>query len=119
MRNLEIKWSVSKARDTMGYNICTLIDRDHKFKTYGGGYDMVGTVFGQWLKANYMPLIKEKVKPHKDGGGAYGLFVYNGEFYLDGACGLSCMVEIAKAIGLKVGQLYSEGRLTNFVVEEI
>ena len=50
-RNLRVNWSVSRARETDGYPVCTL--RDHMDKKQaacnGGGYDMVGTVFAEWM----------------------------------------------------------------------
>lgn len=48
---LEIKWTVSRGYETYGYNICTLIDTStgKRYRCMGGGYDMRGTVFGDWL----------------------------------------------------------------------
>lgn len=49
---LEVKWSISRGRDTYGYNIVTLTDTTtgKRYRCMGGGYDMTGTVFGQWLE---------------------------------------------------------------------
>ena len=50
MYNLKFKWTVSKSRDSYGYNICTLIVNGEKVsRCNGGGYDMKGTCFGNWL----------------------------------------------------------------------
>lgn len=121
IKHLEIKWSISKARDTYGYNICTLVDGTRKFKAYGGGYDMQGQVFGQWLEANYMDKI-ETLQPYnrKTGKeGFYGLFVgHTGKIILDGSCGLSTMIEIAKAINLSVQSDYKRGQLKGFFINE-
>ena len=51
---LTIKWTVSRARDTYGFNVCTLTDtRGRKARCNGGGYDMTGTVVGDYLGAWY------------------------------------------------------------------
>lgn len=52
--HIEIKWSTSRARDTYGYNICSLWEGGRKRGSCdGGGYDMVGTVLGDWLALRY------------------------------------------------------------------
>jgi hypothetical protein len=46
----KFKWTVSRGRDTYGYNICTLyIDGKRVARCNGGGYDMQGTCLGSWL----------------------------------------------------------------------
>jgi hypothetical protein len=46
----EFRWTVSRGRDTYGYNICTLyIDGRKVANCDGGGYDMQGTDMGNWL----------------------------------------------------------------------
>jgi hypothetical protein len=122
INHLTISWSISRGRDTYGYNICRLDSRQSgkRYKTTGGGYDMIGTVFGDWLESEYqrelvelvagLPLVdcgytvagykrvKEDINPR-----FYGLTVKpDGSVSLDGACGHSCMVRIAEAIGLEV-----------------
>lgn len=53
-KQLHFKWTISRGRDTYGYNICTLLVEGEKVgKTCGGGYDMQGTVLGQWLTDHY------------------------------------------------------------------
>ncbi len=116
--HLIVKHSTSRGRDTMGYSIVAIWEGKNSYKTCGGGYDMLGTVFGQWLYANYKEKLNTLVpydpqysdKFYQERGyyqalGNYGLFQYNEEFYLDGACGLSCMISIASKIGLNVKQL--------------
>ncbi len=66
MKNLVVKWTISKGRDTYGWNIVTLIDGKDKYKTNGGGYDMMGTVFAQWLWKNYSDKIIETIKDRKE-----------------------------------------------------
>jgi hypothetical protein len=49
-RTLEIKWTTSKARDSYGYDVCTLfVNAEKAARCNGGGYDMKGTVLGTWL----------------------------------------------------------------------
>lgn len=49
-KQLHFKWTVSRGRDTYGYNICTLLVDGYKVaKCNGGGYDMQGTCLGDWL----------------------------------------------------------------------
>lgn len=49
MKHLIITHTKSRARDTYGYNVITLWDGKDHFKACGGGYDMIGTVLGDWL----------------------------------------------------------------------
>lgn len=117
---LAISWSVSRGQDTYGYNICRLDDRNNgkRYRTCGGGYDMVGTVFGDWLADVYQTRLVAYVKSRKaelaDCGysvpgyfclaNVYGL-TYNEnkvqKVTLDGACGIDSMQHIADAIGLE------------------
>jgi len=47
---LVFKWGVSRGRDTYGYRICSLLVDDTKVSMCnGGGYDMKGTCFGDWV----------------------------------------------------------------------
>lgn len=122
MKLLELKYTVSKARDSYGYNIITLIDRETKYRTCGGGYDMIGTVFAKWLWANYKDRIIELCNPYecKSPGEIeyYGFFNRGGSYYLDGACGVDCIIRIAKAIGLNVDRWYSKNCQKLFIVKE-
>ena len=50
----KFKWAVSKARDTYGYNVCTLyVDNKKVARCNGGGYDMEGTCFGRYLQQEF------------------------------------------------------------------
>jgi hypothetical protein len=119
INHLRISWSVSRGRDSYGYNICRLDSRSgSRYKTCGGGYDMIGTVVGDWLEAEHQAELVELVKglelePYGDGKTGIrvvvrdsdfsfsGFFVNpNGSVTLDGGCGLSAMQSIARAIGL-------------------
>lgn len=104
--HLKLSWSISKGRDTEGYNICRLDDNNtgKRYKCMGGGYDMTGTVFGQWLADVYQAELQAA------GSAVTGLYgarsKADGSVSLDGACGLECMLEIAEAIGLEVEREY-------------
>lgn len=51
---LEFRWTVSRGRDTYGYNICSLYANGRKVAACnGGGYDMKGTVLGTYLARAY------------------------------------------------------------------
>ena len=105
INKLTISWSVSKGANTYGYHICRLDDRNNgkRFRTIGGGYDMIGTVFGEWLETYYQ---KELLKI-KDGD-FYGMTYHadKNQVTLDGACGIESMMRIAEAIGLEVERDY-------------
>ena len=132
LTRLDLSWSVSRGRDTYGYNICRLDDctTGKRYRTSGGGYDMVGTVFGKWLAETFQDELKAHVKtlPMVDCGyqvsgylkteGLYGLNVTpRGDIQLDGACGMSSMETIARAIGLTVERTYNrKGHTTGFMV---
>lgn len=121
INHLVLSWSVSKGRDTYGYNICRLDDRNNgkRFRCMGGGYDMIGTVFGEWLQENYQGQLQAiKARSHyiTDENGIvsnprsdslYGMrWKTDNTVSLDGACGLECMIRIAEAIGLDVERDY-------------
>lgn len=114
---LSLSWSVSRGRDTYGYNICRLDchTTGERFRTIGGGYDMVGTVAAQWLCKNYQTELQAycktlESKPYASTGWLcfpeyYGMHQKaDGSVYIDGACGLDCVWKIARAIGLQISQ---------------
>lgn len=121
---LSLSWSTSKGRDTYGYNICRLDDEatGKRYKTCGGGYDMVGTILGEWL----VDVMQEELKAIADRAyysfkqgeckaiqtnnvtGLYGMYAYYNEdgsvkkVSIDGAFGESSIIKIAEALGLIV-----------------
>lgn len=116
IHHLVISWSVSRGRDTCGYNICRLDDRKtgKRYRTIGVGYDMQGTVFGDWLTDVHQDKLKELFKNNtsEDCGytvpgyrkikDLYGLTLSpKGIASCDGACGIRSMINIAEAIGLE------------------
>lgn len=118
--NLIEKWTVSKGRNSYGYNICTLWEQKHfdgKTKVArcnGGGYDMQGACLGEYLTNCYQDRLQELYKSLTASGDIktennwsasktyYGLHKNSkGKIYCDGACGRSCMEIIGKAIDLE------------------
>jgi hypothetical protein len=148
---LDLSWSTSRGRDTYGYNIARLDDQSSgkRFRCNGGGYDMVGTVFGEWLQNNFQDRLMaigdrvsvtydfstspRSVDQNPDRSKAlYGmarLINLKGEgkkhfgsdrIALDGACGLESMIRIAQAIGLDVERIANKkGHLIGFIVSEV
>ena len=123
---LSIKWTVSRARDTYGYKVCTLTDtRGRKSRCNGGGYDMIGTVLGDYLGAwhqDELLAIKDRAASTYDkitgetvrnDSGLYGLLnvTINGEtsyMRIDGAVGVSSVVKIARAAGIEFKANYQK-----------
>lgn len=129
---LPLSWSVSRGRDTYGYNICRLDDNatGKRYRCNGGGYDMTGTVVGKWLAATYQERLLAlqdsaharyskadgyKTSSNESGNGPnrnklYGMCYHADEnrVSLDGACGLSCMIDIAAAIGVRITSNYNK-----------
>ena len=60
------KWTTSRGQDTAGWNICSLYADGVKMaSTCGGGYDMKGTAFGDFIQDEY----KERLlKLHRRAG---------------------------------------------------
>lgn len=129
IKHLLLSWSTSRGCETYGYPICRLDDTSvgERFKCMGGGYDMVGTVFAQWLCANYQErLLKLKDRAnyvfpvegcgrHKEDreDSLYGMTYHEkgDRIYIDGACGLDCVQKIAREIGLDIEREYiTKGR---------
>ena len=141
-RYLELSWSTSRGRDTYGYNICKLSTgyRGKTYRTCGGGYDMTGTVLGDFIEAEYQDRLQAiggragsmygKDKPYtsvdrSDPDAAlalYGMTVNldTGHVSIDGACGTSSVQRIGEAIGLSFAATLSarKGHVTGYVVTD-
>ncbi len=99
MERLKFKWTVSRGRDTYGYNICSLwVDGRKVSSCNGGGYDMKGTALAEWMQEKKFKEEIKKLDPEK----YYGLSEYEGKRYLDGACGFNCMTAVLNAVGYKL-----------------
>jgi|TARA_R100000084_G_C4571392_1_gene109405 hypothetical protein len=126
LNTLNFKWTISKGRDTYGYNICTLRDMGGNkiASTCGGGYDMQGTALGNFINSYFSNELK-KLTADRGGvafakrSGFYGLTHYNPKAksysrrylkratehtrsYVDGASGFDCMRRILAKIGFKM-----------------
>jgi hypothetical protein len=124
IHHLKLSWSTSKDRDTYGYNICRLDDSltGKRYETCGGGYDMIGTVFAEWLQDCFqseLMALKDRAYYVHDGHSLstparpdsfYGMYdntqSKKGNITLDGGCGLESIIKIAKAIGLEIQREY-------------
>jgi len=130
-KHLQIKWTVSRGRDTYGYNICTLrVDSDKVARCDGGGYDMVGTCIGAWLLATFPDRLKTILAFNGDHrrDGFYGLefrepktfdrhesYIDGDQMTLDGACGIGSVFKIASAIGVKLQRKSDTKNQTDYI----
>jgi len=74
---LRIKYGTSRAANTYGYGLVSLYDGGKKVAACnGGGYDMRGTVFGEWLEKTYQERLVALAKATK---GAFARANWNGE----------------------------------------
>jgi len=135
-KTLEFRWTVSRGRDTYGYNICSLwIDRRKVASCNGGGYDMQGTVLGEWIQNNFIYQLT-KLKSRRGGessDGFYGLTFHKmttegAEYHethqgdddhvcLDGGCGIESMKRIAEAIGIDLRYVMDSKNITVYTAE--
>ena len=128
--SLHFIWSVSRGRDTYGYNVVTLrtgFRREKIASTCGGGYDMKGTVLADFIKFHFADELKRL-----NAAEFYGLSFWNPEtrkyhkFYrqgdkisLDGACGFSCIERILNKIGFSLRFIGESRNETTYTVEAI
>lgn len=125
MRKFQIKWTISKAKKTMGYNICSLWESGHRLYSCKGtgDYDMEGTVVAQWLVANWGTRIEKLYSPNFYGLSFIGedtnppRFKEGCKIYLDGACGLSSVRAVASAIGLEMSEHRFAKLIAFFVID--
>ncbi len=134
---LKFKWTVSRGRDTYGYNICSLwIDRHKVSSCNGGGYDMKGTALGNWMEEEFQDQLRKLPANYGSGDnnkGFYGLSFYNFTTqkrqhrfsknvegaYLGGACGFSSMERILNAIGYKLEYIDQGSNYTTYLLTDI
>ena len=130
IKSLTVKWTISRAQDTYGYNICTVINDDNgeRFKCLGGGYDMLGTSLANFIQKEYQSeLMQNSGKAYSLRGhpeniqdttkqGFYGMTSHyqNGlvtHITLDGGCGINSIERIIKEVlGLTLERKYSYDR---------
>lgn len=109
---LEFKWTVSRGQNTYGYNICSLyVNGDKVSSCNGGGYDMEGTAFGNWVEKEFQNKLKG-LDPEKH----YGMRIYEDKVVLDGACGFFSMEKIVNTLGYKLQFNKSKSKNIKFVL---
>ena len=123
-QTLTLHWSISKARDTEGYNVLTFRDaRGAKIaRANGGGYDLTGTCLADALETLFPVRMLQVATAraartyHPIGGNCpfpvsdplYGLTLYLDKdsapvkASMDGACGVNSVENVATAMGLKL-----------------
>lgn len=95
---LTFKWTISRGKNTYGYNICSLYVNGNKVSSCnGGGYDMEGSCLGDWIQKSFPETLKIL-----DISKYYGLMDYDGKIIVDGACGFSSMESILNGLGFKL-----------------
>lgn len=135
-KTLKFKWTVSRGRETYGYNICSLwIDRVKVSSCNGGGYDMQGTALANWMQEEFQGQLRKLPSNYGSGDnnkGFYGLSFYNTKTkqrqhrysknvdgaYLDGACGLSSITKILKAIGYELELIDDDWKRSTYLLTE-
>lgn len=102
---LRITYGTSRGRDTYGYTLVSLREYGRKVATCnGGGYDMRGTVFGEWLEKTYGERLLKlaKAKPR-----AFSQYNWNG---VDGADSRYVSVAADRKVELYGGTYYANGQ---------
>lgn len=125
--DLEFKWGTSRGVDTYGYALCSLyVDGKRVARCNGGGYDMKGTCFGDYLAGAYadrLRALKEADMPAQshwdgerrvsDGNAFYGLRFIDPKYDPGKAViGADCSdrtLAPAGAVGQTVEQAESQG----------
>ena len=123
---LKFKRTVSRGRDTYGYNIVSLyVDGNKVSSCNGGGYDMKGTALGDYITDTFQDKLRKLPSNYGSSDnkeGFYGLAFYNSKTkkrqhrwsknvkraYIDGACGMSSVEKIMKAIKLNLKYINGE-----------
>ena len=78
MKTLQFIWTTSRARDTKGYNVCTLrVDGVKVAAECGGGYDMTGSALGTYIASAFAERLRiltpEDMPNHQGSRQFYGL----------------------------------------------
>lgn len=133
-KTLKFKWTVSRGRDTYGYNICSLyVDGNKVSSCNGGGYDMQGAALANWMEEEFQEKIQKL--PSNCGSmdnskGFYCLSFYNTKTHkkqhrfskhvekahIDGACGFSSVERILNAIGYKLEYIDEDSNTTIYLL---
>ena len=72
---LKFKWTVSRGRETYGYNIVSLyVDGQKVSSCNGGGYDMQGTALGKWVMDNFQDKTRKLPSNYGSGDNKKGFY---------------------------------------------
>ena len=116
---LHLRIGTSRGCETWGYTTVSVTDNgtDKAFRACGGGYDMKGTVVGDWLEAVAQDRLQAlAARCGRDDSRAYGCdnkwapikgyygstINPDGRVTIDGACGLETVRSIAEAVGIRI-----------------
>jgi hypothetical protein len=131
LRSLSVKWSISKAQDTYGYNRLTLTDNHtgSRHVQCGGGYCMTSAALADWANAHLQDRL-DTITPEQ-AAKLYGLW-HKSEVWssgriqeharIDGGIGVSSVQRILEAVGIEAEETYDRSKrnpkLIGFMVGE-
>lgn len=108
---ITIKWGISRGRDTYGYTTSNLYNQNNKriSSCNGGGYDLLGTVVGNWISSTFP---KELCKLKKE---FYGLRFYDPKYDPLDAVLEKCddIFTAHNDVGKTFRQIQSEGKVVD------
>lgn len=132
------KYGVSRGQDTYGYTLVSLyVDGKKVAKTGGGGYDMKGSVLGQWITNNFQDELKKLTAhygsqdPTPWDQSFYGLKFYSKDYKphnkyqdgdhvsFDGACGFSECRKVLTALGYNLEYIHDTNKETIYTLTKI
>jgi hypothetical protein len=122
IRILNLKWTISKARNTYGYNVLTLTDISSKkrYKTWGGGYDMHGAALGEYIQETFQQELREMFDVSRERDTCYGIFIRKNKVLIDGYCGFETVADIAKLINIHVSKVTNkQGHVISYVLRNL
>ena len=108
---LSIKYGTSRAQNSYGYSLVTLkgvAGFEGSYKECGGGYDMLGSAMGQFIKNNFSEALKQLIGHCED---YYGFGYSNNYLRIEGATGINCMEKIlTNLLGYDIKYTYHYNR---------
>jgi hypothetical protein len=118
---LDVSWSTSRGHGTYGWNICRLDALvpapdgygcvRKRYRTTGGGYDMIGTVLADWLCDQFQSRLQD-IPPNTP-----GVYTTAGRVGINGAIGRGTVMHLAASVGIEITPRYNtRGTLAGFSV---
>ena len=108
---LAFTYGTSRAENSYGYNLVTLkgvVGNESKYRECGGGYCMIGSAMGQFIKDQFGEALMELTGQCEN---FYGFSFRNGKIQVDGACGENSMEKILKdLLGYEISYEYKRDR---------